>query len=409
MGKRDRSPSPAPDPDIVLGKNGRIDRAATAKKRKNREDDERAAADALVAQKNLNFANLRSSGTTMAGTRKNGDLNLTFIAVGQGDCAVMSTPDGTVLLFDCGSDSLESEAEPVFRKRLQDILTHPVYAGPEKVIDILISTHPDTDHYNKLKKVLGTEWTIGVWYHSAERPRYSGGTSSFLIDRLGGEEANAMHVVLNRDDFGRKTGERTINKKDIATFPASGGCPRPDTGNGIQIVAEAQCDISILAADVHHIYDGLVDNSNDTNRGSIVTLIRCKGKRILMCGDATVHTERFLLNTAVKRIEDLYLLQAGHHGSINTSSSPDFRKTTRPDIVIASAGRKIPMHNLPSKAVIKEYQDQMARLGKAECCNHETFYYTPGGGPKGYLDESSFSTYRVYTTGSWAKPFEVTL
>lgn len=363
-GKRGRAESPPPDPDIVRKGGGRVDRAATAAKRAKRLDDEKKAADAQAAKDRAEWEKLRSSLPTATGTRKNGNLNIAFIPVGQGDCTVMSTPDGKVLLFDCGSDSLESEDDAVFRKRLDDIIKNPLFAGPDKEIDILITTHPDTDHYNKLKRVLGTDCKIGVWYHSAERARYSGGTSSFLVDRLDGVEANAMHVVLNRDDFAGKKGERKVGVTDIATLSSTGGCPRPDTENGIQIVAEGACDIWILAADVHHEY--AKDNSNDTNRGSIVTLIRCKGKRILMCGDATVNTERFLINTAEKRVEDLYLLQAGHHGSINTSSSADFRKLTNPDIVIASAGRKIDMHRLPSKAVIQEYRDQMARRGKTQ-------------------------------------------
>jgi beta-lactamase superfamily II metal-dependent hydrolase len=339
-----------------------------------------------------------------------GNLYLAFIPVDQGDCAIMSTPRGKVLLFDCGSDSIEGEKPDAFCARLQDIIKSPKFAGTGKAIDILITTHPDTDHYNKLKTVLGKGWEINVWYHSHERSEYNKArqTSAYLVnDCLGGEEGSAKHVVLNQDPVTGEPGKRTINKIDLAGLPDPAACPKPDGKGGILIVDEDICKISILAADVSHTY--LEDNSNQNNRGSIVTLVECKGKKILMCGDATVNTEKFLLNTAKDRISNLDVLQAGHHGSINTSHSGDFMDAVNPALVVASAGREIKMHNLPSRAVIHGYRARMAINPKTkQVAPHDTYYWTPGARGSYYIDHSS-SPYPVYTTGSYGQIFEVTI
>lgn len=64
-----------------------------------------------------------------AGT--SGNMSAVFFDVGQGDSALLMTPDSKKILIDCGEDSRASE----YLKEMN--ITH---------LDLLIKTHPDIDH-----------------------------------------------------------------------------------------------------------------------------------------------------------------------------------------------------------------------------------------------------------------------
>jgi beta-lactamase superfamily II metal-dependent hydrolase len=137
-----------------------------------------------------------------------------------------------------------------------------------------------------------------------------------------------------------------------------------------------------------------------SNRGSIVTLIEAFGKKILICGDATVNTERFLLNTVKDRLQNLTVLQVGHHGSINTSSSQEFAEWVNPEIAVASAGELIPLHHLPSKAALDQYVQLMTDAGRTVTKPHETYSWEAEA-MGSYIPAHPFYTQAVYTTGSY--------
>jgi beta-lactamase superfamily II metal-dependent hydrolase len=334
-----------------------------------------------------------------AGNRGDGQLHMAFIRVGQGDCAVMSTPAGQVVVFDCGTDSKEGETDAQFVNRLQAILSNAKFLRHRDIIDVLIMTHPDTDHYNQLENVLGDDYTIHNCYHSDAADQYSAGQTSTWVAGCLEHQTGFKRVVHNRDNANGVAGSLSLNGVAV---PAAGGgifVDRLDGQGGILIVNEPNCKVSILAAGVTYDYNG--DSSNFRNRGSVVTLIEANGVKILMCGDATISTEQYLRNTNAARITNLRAVQAGHHGSINTSSSQAFINLVNPQLVVASAGRQIVMHHLPSKEVIRRYVARLTAAGRVQLAvAHETSFYVPGGGPGGYNWDSVFHKYEVFTTGS---------
>lgn len=361
-------------------------------------DRKRAAAAELEAKR---LKDLRDRPPAKPGNRGDGSLHVAFIRVGQGDCAVMSTPKGTVIMFDCGSDSMEDEEKFKFRSRVRKVLTGPKFLGTSNKVDILILTHPDTDHYNKLQSVLPPSCEIVKCYHSAPRSMYSADqTSAFLAGTTA--DSAVLEVVVNDDRNPKRPvpGEISLNgiPVEAADTEKEITVDRLDGKGGILIVDEENCKVSIVAAGVQHNYHN--DSSNETNRGSIVTLVEANGEKLLMCGDATINTEQFLINTAKERLTDLALVQAGHHGSINTSSSQAFIDMVNPIAVVASAGKKIPMHHLPSKEVITRYNNKLTAKERATTSNHETFCWAPAA-LKSYVDDSVWTEQQVYTTGSY--------
>ena len=111
------------------------------------------------------------------------------------------------------------------------------------------------------------------------------------------------------------------------------------------------------------------DNENDA---SLVINIRYKNKYMLFMGDASIKTEKYLLNNY--NFSNIDILKVGHHGSI-TSTSEEFLKDIRPKIGLISCAL-VNKFKHPSNEVIK-------RLKKYNVKIYQTRY---DGGVKINLD-----------------------
>jgi hypothetical protein len=74
------------------------------------------------------------------------------------------------------------------------------------------------------------------------------------------------------------------------------------------------------------------------NSGSIVTLIKANGKKILLCGDATYATEIFLLKNHEKLISKVDVAQIEHHGAGTSHAGGLYVETINPMFAVASTG-----------------------------------------------------------------------
>ena len=70
------------------------------------------------------------------------DLEIHFINLGLGDCALVRTPSGQNILIDSGLWIMGFKLERYLRKQ------------GVKVIDLLVITHPDLDHFS------GAKWVV---------------------------------------------------------------------------------------------------------------------------------------------------------------------------------------------------------------------------------------------------------
>jgi hypothetical protein len=102
------------------------------------------------------------------------------------------------------------------------------------------------------------------------------------------------------------------------------------------------------------------DNENDA---SLVINIVYKNKAMLFMGDASIKTEKYLLNNY--NLNNVDLLKVGHHGSI-TATSEEFLKEIRPKIGLISCAL-VNKFKHPSNEVIK-------RLKKYNITLYQTRY-----------------------------------
>jgi competence protein ComEC len=195
--------------------------------------------------------------------RGGGDLRVTLLYVGAGQCAVVETPDGKTILIDAGTSSPGDLA----RRTIEPFLRHQ---GASKVDGVFIS-HANLDHFNAVARM-------------AE-------------DRGVGE-------VLVTPQFQRDAAKNYPARAMLRRL-AELKCPVKQTVAGQTIPLDGQCTLEILWPDA--------GAAVDANNSSQVLRLTCRGRTILFTGDIQGPAESALLADPTKITADV--LVAPHHGS----------------------------------------------------------------------------------------------
>lgn len=230
---------------------------------------------------------------TEAPTEPLGELKVHFIDVGHGDSMVVEC-NGEFMLIDAG----ESYAGPTVISYLQNL-------GVEK-LDIVVSTHPHTDHMTGFTTVL-QEFALGKVYRS-----YRTSDEPFYI--------NFMSIL-----------------KEQNVTPA---------------VLRAGTSFTLGKATVTVV--GPVQQYSNVNNDSLVLMIEFGSTRFLLTGDMEQMAENDLLASGTDLKADV--LKVGHHGS-NTSTSAAFLDAVQPKYGVISVGSKN-AHNLPDAGPISRMEER---------------------------------------------------
>ncbi len=204
----------------------------------------------------------------------NGNLNVFYIDVGQGDSELIEFPDGKTMLIDAG------EADSA------DNVINQIKSEGISKLDYVVATHPHADHIGGMSLVLD-KFDIGTVY-------------------MPDAEANTRAFTKMLD---------VIEKKDIPVEQASAGVKIPSAGG---------VSINILAPNS--------TNYEELNDYSAVIKLTYGSTSFLFMGDAEKLSEDEI--TADVSCD---VIKVGHHGS-KTSSSADFVKRTKAKYAVISAG-----------------------------------------------------------------------
>ena len=216
----------------------------------------------------------------VTGAKPINNLKVSFLDVGQGDAIHIVTPDNFEMLIDGGQTS--SVLSELAKGR----------SFFDKEIDVMISTHPDSDHVAGLVDVL-------------ER---------FKVDMIIATEAEsdaAAAVAFNN-------------------AAASEGARR--------VVAQAGQTVQLGASTTVYLLSPLGNTRDwETNTASVVVVVKYGETEFMLTGDAPETIEKYLVNQHGTTLQS-EVLKLGHHGS-KTSSSEEFLKMVNPDYAIVSAGK----------------------------------------------------------------------
>jgi competence protein ComEC len=210
-------------------------------------------------------------------------LEVVFFDVGQGDAAFIETPGGRKILIDGGPDN--SILAKIGRKL-------PFF---DRDIDIMIITHPDSDHLAGAVEV-AKNYDIGL-------------------------------ILTNGKDCATKICaefEKVIKEKNIKIIIANAG-QKIDFGQGIKM------DIFLPAR------GRAGEGKNENNDFSVISRLAYGADSFLFMGDAEEKEEMELLNYWPNSTAEV--LKVGHHGS-KSSTSQLFLDKIKPKFSIISAGAK---------------------------------------------------------------------
>lgn len=240
-----------------------------------------------------------------------GEVSVSFIDVGQGDCELIRTGKYDILI-DSGDDGCGDEVAGFL-----------AYSGVER-LDVVIVSHPHTDHYGAMYRVL-MEFDVGLFI-MPELPddKIPRGTT---YERL-------LTVIKNRNITARysSAGERLLLGED--------------------------CCLDILSP-IFYDYDELNDFS--------ITAKLVHGENsFLFTGDLQRFSELDLIENGAD--VDADVLKVGHHGSAG-SSCMEFLSAVSPETAVFGAA-EYNLYRHPRLDVIE-------RLEKAGC---KTAYSTANNG-----------------------------
>jgi competence protein ComEC len=257
--------------------------------------------------------------------RPDGKLHVDFLDVGQGDCALVTMPDGTTLMIDGGGrpnmnrgDPGDGDSEEPFQRDTRSIgegvVSEFLWARGLDQIDYLLPTHADADHIDGLNDVARNFKVRSaiVARTPPDDPEYVRFAATMKAAGVSIEKIGAGDILR----FGNVTAE-------VLWPPPSANVNAPSGNN-----------------------DGLV------------VRIRFGDKALLFTADIEKPAEVAVLKEGVDLRSDI--VKVAHHGS-KTSSTPAFVAAAHPSFAIISVGRNS-IFGHPHKEVVERWRASGAEV-----------------------------------------------
>lgn len=230
---------------------------------------------------------------------------ITFIDVGQGDCAFINV-EGKRILIDGGSSDVNS----VGKYRISPVIRAYGY----DTIDIVFVSHTDSDHISGIKEIIEEE----------------------LLD--------IKLVVLPDIDDEKSYNEFIdfLNKRNISYTKLIAG----------NTVKAGEADILVLSP--------IGQMSGDINDKSLVLLLEYDSIKCLFTGDISKAVEENLVKKYGALLENTEVLKVAHHGSKN-SSCEEFLENLKPKTSVISCGINN-IYNHPHKEALIRLENEKTEI-----------------------------------------------
>lgn len=239
-----------------------------------------------------------------------------IIDVGQGDSIFIHTLEDKRILIDAGDEEAEHTVYSYLKRR-----------GVKK-IDVLIATHPDTDHIGSMDYIID-KFKISHFY----MPDAKTDSEAFynLLDSC--KEKNLKIEYLTKGD---------------------------------RLKIDSSTTMEILSPST-------ITDKNNLN--SIVSLLNYKGYEFLFTGDAEKENESEILSSC--NLPDIEFLKAGHHGS-SSSSTDEFIEKLKPEAVAISCGYNND-YGHPHRSVLDTFRKNGAVVYRTDKNGSLVFYCDENG------------------------------
>ena len=247
----------------------------------------------------------------LTGCDKNKDFCIHVIDVGQADSILITTPSNKNMLIDGGDE----DSAKIIKSYLK--------SKKVKNLDVVIATHPDSDHIGSL---------------------------DYIIDNFDVEKIYMPNQTTDSECYINLID--SCNKKNLKVNYLS----KDDSFN-----LDDSTNIYVLSPSY------ITDNNNSK---SIVLNISYKNNNFLFTGDCEESNEMDMINSY--NLEDIDFLKVAHHGSY-TASSLTFLEETTPDIAVISCGYKN-SYGHPHKSTLDNLESVDAKIFRTDQNGSMQFY-----------------------------------
>jgi competence protein ComEC len=239
---------------------------------------------------------------------------ITFLDVGQGDCAVVEAKSGQVIVIDGGGRDVR-EREASFDAGKQVVVPFLKFRGINQ-IDTLVMTHGDLDHIGGVKSIV--------------------------------ERIPVKRVVRNPSPI------QSPMEREVMTAIRRRGIP-------VQVPRLHRWERLGEGVNWQFYHPG-ISTRHERNEDSLVFLLTVDGVRFLFTGDAGSPTEDQLLHQV--RLPDIHLLKVAHHGSRSGTQSK-WLEALKPEHAVISAGRRN-RYGHPAPEVIRRLQKERIHIWRTD-------------------------------------------
>lgn len=230
-----------------------------------------------------------------------GTLEVKVLDVGQGDCILITFPDGQVMVMDIGSEFGSTSPWNVIDGELK--------AKGIDTIDYMFLSHTDYDHSREVEK-LAENYQIKSFYFP----------------------------VANMDTS--STWEKAYNAAKSETYVENGETKQAQFNENIGAFRLETASWRMKCYSFDEADYPNVKNSSDAetkNSISPICLLEYADRTIVLTGDANFETEEYILAKGYLNNIDADVLKVGHHGSAS-STSDEFLDKIDCEYAIISCG-----------------------------------------------------------------------
>jgi len=273
---------------------------------------------------------------------KKGELEIYFIDVGQGDAALVITPNRKKILIDGGYND-QAKGFLQWKYQLADL------TSPNLVIDLLVLSHADGDHLKGLKDILEHDKIeirqiihngIGLFEGTDVKSGNLSTDGAYLESYH--SEINDLQGLALRGAF--EDWIELVTRLNIPYEAVSRDTGFYDVGDP-EVTFEILGPILEKDRNDNPRFKWFKNHSHTINGHSVIFTLQYDGVRMLFSGDANIEGSEYLMEHAgVSEKLRAHIFKTPHHGSHEFSTA--FFEAVRPQISVVSSGDS-PDHGHP--------------------------------------------------------------
>jgi competence protein ComEC len=251
-----------------------------------------------------------------------GVLTIVQLDVGQGDATFIHTPGGYNVLIDCGEGANpENEHSRQYAAARFCVIPFLEMHGITS-LDLLILTHPDSDHGGGMGEVIDWIYGHGGSIGAFVDPGVQKTARFYKEDILGAVERHSVPYIPVLDPVSGK----------LVEYPAG---ILPDFKGGTLIGTDVLGDPTIAFQILGPLERIGSADGDEGNNNSIITRVQCGGVSFLSAGDAETEEEDMIVAYWGPKLKSTIHFMP-HHGS-KTSDQPNWLRMVNPELISTSS------------------------------------------------------------------------